>query len=385
MGHRCARIAIVLVAVALLSSCLRIDVAELASDEFDGRNNNTVGSVRAQDFLLGYMTDWLDGANGAATGIDAYKQPFDAGTNLVGVLPGTDLADEYVLIGAHYDGRGQNCRDVRPGDVICNGATDNAAGVAAVLQVARAFAFAPEPPRRSIIFAFWDREEDGLVGSRYYAQNPLLPIAQTVAYVNLDIQGANLRPSLRNFSFAIGAETGGTRLQQLVDAAIAPGTLDTRDVSVIFGQGRSDHVSLIAAGVPSVFFSDATGPCYHTDADDIDIVDFDKLGQQTQIVQRLMRELASTDVLPVFSSSNPLATFADAVVLTDAIDLLQADLDMFTPAQAAQLTAFRDELHAIVDAGPAAFDSAEIGRLLSIAVTAVGYFTTGACDGYLAP
>ena len=77
-----------------------------------------------------------------------------------------------------------------------------------------------------------------------------------------------MRPSLRNFSFAVGAESGGTRLQQIVQDAITPSTLGTRELSVVFGQGRSDHVNFINVGVPTVFFSDATGPCYHTDSDD---------------------------------------------------------------------------------------------------------------------
>ena len=113
-----------------------------------------------------------------------------------------------------------------------------------------------------------------------------MPLADTVAYVNLDIQAANLRPSLRNLSFAIGAETGGTRLQQIVQSSIDP--VDARHARAehVFGQGRSDHVNFITAGVPSVFFSDATGPCYHTDTDDDAVVDYGKLDQQIGILQR---------------------------------------------------------------------------------------------------
>ncbi len=231
-----------------MSGCVRGDLEYLASDATDGRDNATAGSVRAQDYILGYLTTLTMGANSASTGNDAYKQVFTGGTNIVGMIPGTDLADQYVVIGAHYDHLGHACRDLRAGDDICNGATDNAAGVAAVLQLVRAFGYAPQHPRRTIVFAFWDREEDGLRGSMFYAQNPLVPLAQTVAYVNLDIQGANLRPSLRNLSFAVGAETGGARLQQIVQSAIDPGTLDTRELSSVFGQGRSDYVNFIGAG-----------------------------------------------------------------------------------------------------------------------------------------
>ena len=78
-----------------------------------------------------------------------------------------------------------------------------------------------------MIVAFWDREEDGLLGSLAYTQSPLVPLADTVGYVNFDIQGANLLPALRNTTFAVGAESGGTRFQDIVRAAADPQSLDT--------------------------------------------------------------------------------------------------------------------------------------------------------------
>jgi Zn-dependent M28 family amino/carboxypeptidase len=377
-------LAVVIAGVFMLSACVRGDLEYLAGDATGGRNNNTPGSVLAQDYLLRYLQAWTDGPNAVGVDAGAYRQAFDQGTNIIGVLPGTDLADEYVLVGAHYDGLGMSCRDTRPSDTICNGATDNGTGVVAALAVLRALYFSPEPPRRSVIFAFWDREEDGLRGAAHYVQNPLLPLADTVAYVNLDILGANLRPSLNRTSFAIGAETGGPRLREIVDAAVAPSSVATRQVSVVFGQGRSDHVPFIAAGVPSVFLSDATGPCYHTDADDIAAVDFAKLDEQIGGLTRITRTLATTNDLPSFTTGTPLATYEDAVVLRDAVVRLLDDLDTFTPAQATQILAFHTQLQDMVAAGAAAFDSADVSQLLSIALTAVGYFTTGPCDPFLA-
>ena len=99
------------------------------------------------------------------------------------------------MVGAHYDHLGSSCPTAVAGDTICNGATDNATGVAATLAIGRAIAAQSKPPRRSVILAFWDREEDGLLGSQFYTQNPLVPLADTVGYVNFDIQGANLLPT----------------------------------------------------------------------------------------------------------------------------------------------------------------------------------------------
>ena len=296
-------VAIVLTAVLTLTGCLEADVRFLASDAMNGRNNGTAGSVAAQDHILTYLEAWTEGANPAGTGRDAYKQTTTSGgTNLIGILPGTDLADEYVMVGGHYDGLGNSCSGVGPADSICNGATDNATGAAITLDILRHYVVNDIAPRRSIIFAFWDREEDGLRGSGAYVANPLVPLADTVAYVNFDIQGANLRPSGASSTFAIGAETGGPMLTDAVDAAAAPGTLDTWRVSLIFGQGRSDHAVLIANGVPSVFFSDSTGPCYHTVDDEAEVVDFDKLNQQAGTARRLVMDLASNDETPTLTT-----------------------------------------------------------------------------------
>ena len=81
---------------------------------------------------------------------------------MVAVIPGTDLADQYVVVGAHYDHLGSSCQYKSSGDTICNGATDNAAGVAAVLAIARSIAGQAVKPRRSVVLALWDSEEDGL-------------------------------------------------------------------------------------------------------------------------------------------------------------------------------------------------------------------------------
>ena len=104
---------------------------------------------------------------------------------MIGVLAGSDpkLRDEAVVLGAHLDHLG------RSGDVVFPGADDDASGVSALLEVARAFADLESRPRRTLVFAFWTGEEDGKFGSGHYARHPLWPLARTVAYVNLDMIG----------------------------------------------------------------------------------------------------------------------------------------------------------------------------------------------------
>jgi hypothetical protein len=238
-------------------------------------------------------------------------------------------------------------------------------------------------PRRTVILAAWDREEDDLGGSRYYTQHPLVPLAQTVAYINFDIQGSNLLPSLQNNSFAIGAETGGATLTNAVKTAIGGGPIQTKLVSGIFGQGRSDYVNFTAVGVPNVFFSDSTGPCYHTAQDEVTVVDFWKLEQQTKIAYRLAASLIAADGRPTFAASTPLATFDDALSLQAVTNQAVTDLSRFTATQQTQLLSFRDSINTIVAAGPASFGDDDVATLIGGAATAVNILTTGACDGFL--
>ena len=168
-------------------------VETLASVDLAGRDNGTPGSVAAQDFLIAQLSEFAQPLVPGATGPDAYRQAFDLGTNLLAVIPGSDLADQYVIVGAHYDHLGSNCTDSGAADSICNGATDNATGVAAALALGRSIVGAEQAPRRSVVIALWDAEEDGLLGSADYLANPVVPIAQTVAYVNFDMQAPTSR------------------------------------------------------------------------------------------------------------------------------------------------------------------------------------------------
>ncbi|MGH9217311.1 MAG: M20/M25/M40 family metallo-hydrolase, partial [Acidimicrobiales bacterium] len=254
-----------LVGFMVLAGCspLVVDVRLLASDAMGGRDNQTEGSARARRYLIDRLDDFAVGLDPSAPGDDAFTQEFEGGTNIVALIRGDELPDEYVIIGAHYDHLGSRCRSADPADAICNGATDNATGVAAVLSIGEQLARQRGGPSRTVILAFWDREEDGLLGARAWIAQPPVPVSQTVAYINYDIQGANILPGLRSTTFAIGAETGGERLTAAVGRAVRPGPLDTHQLSWIFGQGRSDYLPFIQAGVPTVFFSDSTGPCYH--------------------------------------------------------------------------------------------------------------------------
>jgi hypothetical protein len=355
-------------------------VTKLASDDFAGRDNDTPGSAEAQDLLVKRLRRAGRGVDPSKPKLEAFKQHFTfngvTGTNLLAVVRGRELPDEYVIVGAHYDhldtrsddsGR---CRSGgTPGGAICNGATDNATGAATVIAIGRAFK--KHPPRRSVVLALWDAEEDGLTGSLYYVNNPLVPLAKTVSYVNFDIMGSNLLPHLATTSFAVGPETG-TGLTDVVLAAIEAEQFGTLPISYIFGQLRSDYASFVAVNVPTVFFSDSTNGCYHTTADDLDVVDWAKVGKEGRIALRVTSALAETTTPPAFVPPNPsLATFADALTLQEVFVRAQPDVTLFSSADQTVLLGIRDSLAQVVAGGPNAFGQDDIGLVLQTALDGI--------------
>ncbi len=357
-------------------------VEALAADEMNGRDNLTAGSLLAQNFLIKELEKIADPVFTELQGADGYLQHYAVGSNILAIVKGGELPEEYVMIGAHYDHHGNNCDDITADDNICNGANDNATGVAAVIDIVRSIV-ADGVPRRSIIITLWDGEEDGLVGAKHYVQNPVFPLEKTIAYVNFDIQGANLLPSLRESTILVGAETGGENLVAASQAARNASTLDTLMLSLLFGQGRSDHAVLAGAGVPSVFFTDANNGCYHTVKDDINAVDFPKLEQQIRTANALTRDLVATDSVPVFDATAPVSAYSDAVELLRVVEIAQTDLGLFPPDQQVAIAQFQLDLQAIVNASPEAFDAQAVGTLLGGAAMLVSSLRALDCDPYL--
>ena len=167
-----------------------------------------------------------------------------ASKNLIGILPGTEKKDEYVLYSAHWDHLGR-C-DAVNGDDICNGALDNASGSAALIAIAEAQVKAG-PAKRSMVFLAVTAEESGLLGSKYYAENPIYPLAQTVGGVNMD--GVNLNGRAKDFVL-VGA--GKSELEDLVKPLVAAQgrTISLEPNPEKGSYYRSDHFSFARLGVP---------------------------------------------------------------------------------------------------------------------------------------
>lgn len=177
----------------------------------------------------------------------------DASQNVVAMIEGSEYPEEYIIYTAHWDHLGVG--EVVNGDSIYNGAVDNASGTAAVLSIAKAFAKMPEKPKRSIVFLLVTAEEQGLLGSAYYGQNPIFPVNQTVA--NLNIDAMNSYGATKDL---VIVGYGQSELEDYAsELAKEQGRYIVPDLEP--GKGyffRSDHFSFAKAGIPALYAAGGT-------------------------------------------------------------------------------------------------------------------------------
>jgi hypothetical protein len=205
--------------------------------------------------------------------------------NVIGAVRGSDprLRDEYVLFSSHQDHDG--VRYPVAGDSIWNGADDNGSTSVALLAIARAWV--KQPSRRSALFIFHGAEERGLLGSRYHATHPVVPLAQIVAVLNGDMIGRNNPDSAALLGSQPPHRNSSELVQMAIDANRATGkfVIDSLWDRPTHPEGwyfRSDHVPYAQRGVPSLFFSTNLHSDYHTPRDEPGKIDYPKLTRMTR-------------------------------------------------------------------------------------------------------
>lgn len=242
-------------------------------------------------------------------GIDSVEHTVMA-RNVLGVIPGSDPArrDEAVVLGAHYDHLGVRGGRIYPG------ADDNASGVAALLAIARTFAEAAQPPRRTLVFAFWTGEEEGHLGSRFYLGAPRWPLARTAVYLNLDMIGHPWLPEeiaklvadakvpdgkrfLESFAPADFVEPGVPNGRPELDAALRQAAAAT-GLTLHFDRtdgkhGGSDYRGFARRAIPFVRFFGNFFPGYHEPADRADALDVAQVQRVARLAFATARELAN--------------------------------------------------------------------------------------------
>ncbi len=256
--------------------------------------------------------------------------------NVIGILPGSDpkLKNETIVIGAHYDhlgmgGEGSGSLSARTG--IHHGADDNASGVAGLLELARMLS--AQKPRRTIMFIAFSGEEEGLIGSNYYVNHPIVPLASTVAMINMDMIGR-----LKEKKLIVGGAGTAQEWRSMIDAdnsvqsmtvslnspiSAASATLSaalpivlgsngqpvvTLDPAKPFdltlnedGYGPSDHSSFYAKQVPVLFFWTGNHDDYHKPSDTADKINYEGEARVVSFVERIVRDIDKSDKRPTYT------------------------------------------------------------------------------------
>lgn len=214
--------------------------------------------------------------------------------NVVGLLPGKgSLAEEYLVVGAHYDHVGMGGPgSLAPGTIeVHNGADDNASGTAVLLETARQLAYDASENRRGIIFIAFTAEERGLLGSKHYVQYPPIPIEKTVAMINLDMVGRLHEGSLTAYGSGTAVEFPAW-LEELGNQSGL--RLDLQPA----GYGPSDHQSFHEMGLPVVHFFSGMHSQYHRPSDDAHLIDWDGMAQIADLTRSLTHRLATHPTPP---------------------------------------------------------------------------------------
>ncbi len=286
----------------------------VANDSMQGRDTGTEGQKKAGKYLISQYIK--NGINHPPLATDFYQKvpsefmkknfgpKLPDSENIWAFIEGTDKKDEILVISAHYDHVG-----MKNGEIY-NGADDDGSGTVALLEIAQAFQLAKKDgkgPRRSILILHVTGEEHGLHGSRYYAENPLYPIANTIANINIDMIGRRdkIHPETNNYVYVIGSDRLSTDLHHINEQANSKYInldLDYRfndlnDPNKFYY--RSDHYNFAKKGIPAIFYFNGVHDDYHLPGDTPDKIEYDALTKRTQLAFATAWELANRENRPI--------------------------------------------------------------------------------------
>lgn len=278
-----------------------------ASDYFAGRETGTKGQKIAVDFLREY---YINQNIAPAAGTQNYFQPMEfrirggkvATENVVAIIPGSEFPEEYLVISSHLDHIG-----IQKGE-INNGADDDGSGTVSMLEMAEAFQLAVADgngPKRSVVFLHVSGEEKGLLGSRYYTDvEPLYPLEQTIANLNVDMVG-RLDPKRDDkdpkYIYLIGSDKLSQELHEISEATNAATVNlkldytynDEEDPNRFYY--RSDHYNFAKNNIPIIFYFNGTHADYHQPGDTPDKINYDILKLRTDLIFHTAWELANRE------------------------------------------------------------------------------------------
>ena len=282
-------------------------VYTLADDKYEGRKTGEKGQKIAAEFIVDYYKNLgISAANDNGNYLQHIPVEYfrglsaDDSENVVAYIKGSEIPEEYIVISAHYDHLGVQ------GDIIYNGADDDASGTSAVLLIAEAFKNAVEQgngPKRSIVFLHVTGEEEGLYGSRYYTENPIFPLENTVTNLNIDMIGRYDIQHKDNpeFVYLIGSDKLSSELHELSEAINKKYTNlmldytynDENDPNRFYY--RSDHYNFAKNNIPVIFYFTGVHKDYHKETDTADKIQYDLLQKRTHLVFYTAWEIANKE------------------------------------------------------------------------------------------
>ncbi len=311
-------------------------VRTLASEEFQGRLGP--GARKAET----YVADAFRAA-GLAVRIEETKALGNMPCrNVVGIRQaGKEPAGEHVIVSAHYDHLGYRNGKLHPG------AGDNAAGVAALLELARVL---EPPPGRDLLFLAFDLEEWGLWGSRRYCEAPVRPLAECAFFVTMDILGRNLVDATEGILFCVGLERSEGLFEALAKVAPADGLTPAFAGADIVGD-RSDFAGFRDKEVPFVFFSAGEFGDYHLPTDTADRLDFPKLAREAGFILAATRAMLAAP-RPRFAKE-PVSRVEEAASMDLVVGQLLAKKEALgmSDTEAKMGGLFRNFLQGVVKSG----------------------------------
>jgi Zn-dependent M28 family amino/carboxypeptidase len=286
----------------------------VASDDMQGRETGSKGQKKAGEYLINhYKSNAISFPKGAtdfyqkipAAFLNAKRnENLPDSENIWAYIEGSEKPDEIIVISAHYDHVG-----IKDGEIY-NGADDDGSGTVALLEIAQAFEIAKKEghgPKRSILFLHMTGEEHGLLGSSYYSEHPLFPIAKTITDINIDMIGRHdeFHNESSNYVYLIGSDYLSTDLFNICEAAnknyvnlsLDYKFNDRADPNRFYY--RSDHYNFAKNGIPSVFLFSGVHADYHKPTDEVDKIEFEALKKRTQLAFSIAWELANRDNRPV--------------------------------------------------------------------------------------
>lgn len=295
----------------ITSENLKTHLYTFAADEMEGRKTGEPGQKKAAEYLKNFYED--HNISGAKKDGDYYQvipeSYFNSGRarglksseNVAAFIEGSTHPEEVIVISAHYDHVGVDSQ----GNVY-NGADDDGSGNVAILEIAKTFAKAKKEgngPKRSLLFLHVTAEEVGLVGSRYYSENPIFPLENTVANLNIDMIG-RIDPDKKetpNYIYLIGSNKLSQELHDVseqVAKMYSDLELDYKynaDNDPNRFYYRSDHYNFAKHGIPVIFYFNGVHEDYHQPTDTPDKIEYDLLEKRAQLIFHTAWELANRD------------------------------------------------------------------------------------------